>query len=100
MIDRQVEKTKNASTFIPDDNQADVIKTINAALLKLPTLACDICGLNGHTNSCCWLNGQIYSTCRASGTEAQEANFLWREAIKLRRISREEGLRQSCAERR
>ena len=100
VIARQVYKTKKAQKFIPDENQTQVLEAINAALLKLPTLKCDICGLNGHTNSSCWLNGQIYNTCRSSGTEAQEANFLWREAMKLRRIAREEGLRQSCAERR
>ena len=100
VIDRQVYKTKKAKAYIPDDQQATVIGNIGAALEKLPTLKCEICGLNGHTNSSCWLNGQIYNTCRSSGSEAQEANFLWREAMKLRRIAREEGLRQSCAERR
>ena len=100
VIARQVYKTEKAKKYIPDENQQKVFNCIGDALNKLPSLKCDICGLNGHTNSSCWLNGQIYSTCRSSGTEAQEANFLWREAIKLRRIAREEGMRQTCAERR
>lgn len=32
--------------------------------------------------------------CRARGDDAQEANFLWREAIRLRKIAKEESLRQ------
>ena len=100
MIARQVYKTNEARKYIPDADQDKVLNCISDALLTLPTLKCEICGLNGHTNSSCWLNGQIYSTCRSVGAEAQEANFLWREAMKLKRIAREEGLRQSCAERR
>ena len=93
VIARQVYKTNKAKPYILDFDQDKVIKVIDETLLKLPALKCDICGLNGHTNSSCWLNGQIYNTCRSSGTAAQEANFLWREAIKLRRQAKEECVR-------
>ena len=97
VVDRQLAKTEKAEKFILDDNKKLVKETITKTLNKLRDIQCNICGLCGHTNSSCWLNGQIYSTCRSSGSAAQEANFLWREAIKLQRIAREEGLRRHCA---
>ena len=100
VIARQVYKTQKAKEYILDFEQEKVISVIDTALNKLATLKCDICGLNGHTNSSCWLNGQIYNTCRSSGSEAQEANFLWREALKLRRAAKDEAVRQACAAKR
>ena len=100
VIARQVYKTNKAKDYILDFDQDKVIRVINQALNKLPELKCDICGLNGHSNSSCWLNGQIYSTCRSSGSEFQEANFLWREALKLRRATKDECVRQACAAKR
>ena len=97
VVDRQVAKTEKAEKFILDENKGRVKETISRTLNKLRDIQCNICGLCGHSNSSCWLNGQIYNTCRSSGRDAQEANFLWREAIKLQRIAREEGLRRHCA---
>ena len=97
VIDRQKAKAIKVKDYIPEDDQAAVAKTIGDALSNLPYLRCQICGLNGHTNSSCWLNGQIYNSCRTAGAAAQDANFLWREAIKLKRVAREEGMRQVTA---
>ena len=56
-------------------------------------LHCTICGLNGHENAYCWLNGQVYSSCRKKGPEYQEANILWREALKTRQQVKYEKIR-------
>ena len=37
--------------------------------------------------------------CRSRGAEAQEANYLWREAIKLRRLAKDEAVRSEVSAR-
>lgn len=100
VIDRQIRKAQSAVDFIPQEDQDSVGEIIYAALRTIPNLTCDICSLNGHTASSCWLNGQIYNTCRSLGADAQDANFLWREAIKLKRVAKDEAMRQMAASKR
>ena len=82
---------------MPPSEAEDICKIIKGMIDKLPGLKCQICGLNGHTNSSCWLNGQIYNLCRSAGREAMEANFLWREALKTHRSMRDEAIKLECA---
>jgi hypothetical protein len=84
VIKRQCEKTARATEFIADEDADRVITTIKKCLNTLIEHNCTICGLPGHDNSYCWVNGQVYGICRAKGPEAQEANFLWRGALKIR----------------
>lgn len=97
VVQRQIKKTKNAQLYIPDGQAGQVLDTIHGVFKKLRDMSCGICGLTGHTNSSCWVNGQIYNTCRSEGPAAMEANFLWREALKIRRTVRDEAVRQETA---
>ena len=57
VVKRQVNKTLKAKEYICSDEPEKVLAVIEAALLSLKALKCGICGLNGHSNAYCWLNG-------------------------------------------
>ena len=65
--------------------------TVDEVLNSLKEISCGICQLPGHASSYCWLNGQIHGICRAKGSKFTEANFLWREAIKIYKSVEVEG---------
>ena len=57
VVDRQVKKTIKAKDYICSDNQQAVLNVISDALKSLERMQCGICGLKGHSNAYCWLNG-------------------------------------------
>ena len=97
VVATQMRKTEKAKLHIPCEKPDDVVKAIGEVLAELKTLKCNICGLPGHQSPYCWVNGQVWALCRQKGEDAQRANFLWRESIKLRRQGREEAFKLEMA---
>ena len=99
VVERQKSKTVKAKEFLPcpDEEKGRWVQGICSVLDSLKGLQCSICSLPGHQSSYCWLNGQVWARCRNEGEDAQKANFLWRESIKLRRQAKEEAFKLHIA---
>lgn len=100
VIGRQERKLGKVAAYLEAGGQTgdEITVKIKECLARLPFHRCGICGITGHSNSYCWINGQIYADCRTLGPDYQEANVVWRQAIKTRNLVRQERLRQALNE--
>ena len=96
VIERQTSKSQKAKDYIPGPHVDASLQRVAEVLVSLKDLSCGICGLNGHENSYCWLNGQVYGVCRSRGWAYQEANILWREGLRARQTIKMDLHRDAC----
>ena len=74
----------------PEQHKDQHCDNIKYLLEQLSGLHCGICGLHGHQESYCWLNGQVFGCARSAGKPALTSNMMWREGIKTRTNAKSE----------